>query len=365
MPIGVSDPIRLMIVSDAWHPQLNGVVRTLENVAFELRAMGHDVAFVTPDLFKTIPCPTYSEIRLALKPGRRVAALIDDFAPTAIHIATEGPLGMAARRYCRTHRFPFTTSFHTRFPDYVEARFGLPARWFYALLRRFHDAAARTLVATPNLRDEMAARGFKNLALWGRGVDIAMFRPRNKDFLDLPRPIFLCVGRVAVEKNLPAFLSLDLPGTKLVVGGGPGLGAMRRRFPEVVFAGPKEGDELARIYAAADVFVFPSRTDTFGNVILESLASGVPVAAFPVTGPRDVIGDAPVGALNEDLQAAALEALTIAPAACRAFACKQSWRASAEQFLAAVVLFNTPFVKRIRPRRVAPLSLKRSKTQVW
>jgi len=348
--------IRLLIVSDAWHPQLNGVVRTLDNLAFELRALGHDVAFVTPDLFTTLPCPTYPEIRLALRPARRIAALIEDFAPTAIHIATEGPLGLAARRYCRKHRFPFTTSFHTRFPDYVAARFGLPARWFYALLRGFHDAAARTLVATPNLRDEMAARGFRNLALWGRGVDIALFRPRDKGFLDLPRPIFLCVSRIAVEKNLPAFLSLDLPGTKLVVGGGPGLGAMRRRFPDVVFVGPKEGDELARYYAAADVFVFPSRTDTFGNVILESLASGVPVAAFPVTGPRDVIGDAAVGALDEDLRTAALRALTVSPADCRAFACKQSWRASAEQFLAAIVPFNTPFERHPRPQRPFPLA---------
>jgi glycosyltransferase involved in cell wall biosynthesis len=351
--------IRLLIVSDAWRPQLNGVVRTLENLAFELRAMGHEVDFVTPDLFKTIPCPTYPEIRLALLPGRRVARLIDEFAPTAIHIATEGPLGMAARRYCLKHQVPFTTSFHTRFPDYLAARFNLPASWFYAMLRHFHDSAARTLVATPNLRDEMAARGFKNLALWGRGVDIAMFRPRDKSFLDLPRPIFLCVGRVAVEKNLPAFLSLDLPGTKLIVGGGPGLAPMRRRYPDVVFVGPKEGEELARYYAAADVFVFPSLTDTFGNVVLESLASGVPVAAFPVTGPRDVIGDAPVGALDNDLQAAALRALDVSPAACRTFACAQSWRTSAEQFLAAIVPFNKPFSKQPRTPRLASIRARR------
>jgi len=228
------------------------------------------------------------------------------------------------------------------------------------MLRCFHDSAARTLVATPNLRNEMAGRGFKNLALWGRGVDIAMFRPRSKDFLTLPRPIFLCVGRVAVEKNLPAFLSLDLPGTKLIVGGGPLLSNFRRRYPDVVFAGPKEGEELARYYAAADVFVFPSRTDTFGNVVLESLASGVPVAAFPVTGPRDVIGDAPVGALDEDLQAAALRALTIAPVACRTFACRQSWRASAEQFLAAIVPFNKPFLKQPRPGRLVSMRTRRS-----
>jgi glycosyltransferase involved in cell wall biosynthesis len=352
--------IRLLIVSDAWRPQLNGVVRTLENLAFELRAMGHDVEFITPDLFTTIPCPTYPEIRLALMPSRRVAKLIEEFAPTAIHVATEGPLGMAARRYCRKNRIPFTTSFHTRFPDYIAERFKLPASWFYAMLRRFHDAAARTLVATPNLRDEMAGRGFKNLALWGRGVDIAMFRPRSKDFLDLPRPIFLCVGRVAVEKNLHAFLSLDLPGTKLIVGGGPLLPTFRRRYPDVVFTGPKEGEELARYYAAADVFVFPSLTDTFGNVVLESLASGVPVAAFPVTGPRDVIGDAPVGALDKDLRAAALKALTISPADCRAFACRQSWRASAEQFLAAIVPFNKPFLKQPRPGRLVSMRARRS-----
>jgi glycosyltransferase involved in cell wall biosynthesis len=342
--------IRALIVTDAWRPQLNGVVRTLENVSSELRIMGHEVAFITPDLFRTIPCPTYPEIRLALLPSRKVAKMIVDFRPNAIHIATEGPLGMAARRYCLKHRLPFTTSFHTRFPDYLAARFHLPARWFYAALRRFHDAAARTLVATPNLRDEMTARGFENLALWGRGVDVKLFCPRSKDFLDLPRPIFLCVGRVAVEKNLPAFLSLDLPGTKLVVGGGPLLGVFRRKFPDVVFAGAKEGEELARYYAAADVFVFPSLTDTFGNVVLESLASGVPVAAFPVTGPRDVIGDSTVGVLDKDLGAAALRALAIPPAACRSFACRYSWRASAEQFLTGMVPFANPFEKPLKDR---------------
>jgi len=342
--------LRILIVSDAWHPQVNGVVRTLETVAGELRVMGHEVGFITPDRFRTIPCPTYPEIRLALFPGRRLARMIRDFAPGAIHIATEGPLGIAARRYCLKHGIPFTTSFHTRFPDYLAARFGLPASWFYAWLRRFHGAAARTLVATPNLRDEMASRGFVKLALWGRGVDLMLFRPQPKEFLDLPRPVFLYVGRVAVEKNLPAFLSLDLPGSKIVVGGGPGLGAMRRRHPETLFVGPKEGDELARYYAAADVFVFPSRTDTFGNVILESLASGVPVAAFPVTGPRDVIGDSLVGVLDEDLRSAALRALAIPGPACRTFAQRHSWRASAEQFLAAMAPIAAPFTAAKPPR---------------
>jgi glycosyltransferase involved in cell wall biosynthesis len=347
--------LRILIVSDAWHPQVNGVVRTLDTVAGELRVMGHEVGFITPDRFRSVPCPTYPEIRLALFPGRRVAQMIRDFAPSAIHIATEGPLGIAARRYCQKRAIPFTTSFHTRFPDYLAARFGLPEEWFYAWLRRFHGAAARTLLATPALREEMASRGFTNLALWGRGVDLALFRPRPKNFLDLPRPIFLYVGRVAVEKNLPAFLSLDLPGTKVVVGGGPGLGVMRKRHPETLFVGSKEGEELARYYAAADVFVFPSRTDTFGNVILESLASGVPVAAFPVTGPRDVIGDSPVGVLDEDLRSAALRAVSIPGPACRAFAQKHSWRASAEQFLEAMAPIAAPMptVKRPPLARIA------------
>ncbi|MGE0745013.1 MAG: glycosyltransferase family 4 protein [Rhodospirillales bacterium] len=325
--------MRILIVTDAWHPQVNGVVRTIETVTGCLRAMGHAVEMVTPAGFTTIPCPTYPEIRLAIGARCGVARAVDAFRPEAIHVATEGPLGLAARALCRRRGVPFTTSFHTRFPEYVHARIRFPVAWSYALVRRFHNAAARTMVATETLRRELAGRGFGTMALWGRGVDETLFRPRAEPVLDLPRPVFLYVGRVAVEKNVEDFLRLELPGTKVVVGDGPQLERCRARYPAVRFLGAKSGDDLARHYAAADAFVFPSRTDTFGNVILEALASGVPVAAYPVAGPQDVIGNAPVGALDDDLRAAALRALAIPREACRAFALTRTWRASAEQFL--------------------------------
>lgn len=333
--------MRIQIASDAWRPQVNGVVRTLETMETELRAMGHEVDYVTPDRFVTLPCPTYPEIRLALLPRRRVTGMIDSFQPAAIHISTEGPLGHAVRRYCLSRRLPFTTAFHTRFPEYIHARARIPLTATYAVLRRFHAPATRMMVATPSLRDELARRGFRNLAFWGRGVDLELFRPGPKDALAGPRPAWLYVGRVAVEKNVEAFLALDLPGAKHVVGDGPQLAELRRRHPEVRFHGAKHGAELARCYAGADVFVFPSLTDTFGLVLLEALACGVPVAAYPVTGPLDVIGDAPVGVLDHDLAAAARRALQIDPGLCRAFAERHSWRASAEQFLANLAPFPT------------------------
>ena len=332
--------LRIQIVSDAWRPQVNGVVRTLETVAGELRGMGCEVDFITPDRFRTFPCPTYPEIRLAVLPQRRLARFIDGYQPAAIHIATEGPLGHAARRYCLRRGLPFTTAFHTRFPEYVQARSGVPVALTYAVLRRFHRPAARIMVATPSLRSELERRGFRNLAMWGRGVDLELFRPRPKTALPGPRPAWLYVGRVAVEKNIRAFLALDLPGTKHIVGDGPMLEELRRRHPEAQFHGARHGEALAAAYAAADVFVFPSLTDTFGLVLLEALASGVPVAAYPVTGPRDVIGDAPVGALDADLGRAARRALEADPAACRAFAERHSWRASAEQFLGNLAPFE-------------------------
>jgi glycosyltransferase involved in cell wall biosynthesis len=325
--------LRIAIVSDAWFPQVNGVVRTLSTVARELEAMGHAVLVVSPDRFETVPCPTYPEIRLALLPGRRLRALLDGFAPDALHVATEGPLGWAARALARRRGWPFTTSFHTKFPDYIAARTALPASWGYRVLRRFHGAAAATMVATPSLAGELEARGFGNLRRWSRGVDTTLFRPRPKTFLDAPRPISMFVGRVAVEKNIEAFLELDLEGTKYVVGDGPSAAALRRRYPAVRFTGYKSGEELARHMAAADVFVFPSRTDTFGLVLLEALASGVPVAAYPATGPRDIIDGRPVGALDSDLGRAARAALGCPAEACRAHALTYSWRASAEQFL--------------------------------
>ena len=326
---------RILIVSDAWTPQVNGVVRTLRTVADEMRAMGKTVEIIGPDRFATVPMPSYPEIRLALFPRRRLAQLIDDFAPDALHIATEGPLGMAARAYARRRKIAFTTAFHTRFAEYLQARTKIPLRLTYAWLRRFHGAGAGVMVATQSLRDELIARGFKDVRAWSRGVDLEAFHPEPKEDWNLPRPIFVYVGRVAVEKNLRAFLDLDLPGSKLVVGDGPQRKALEREYPDAHFAGARHGAALAAAYAGADVFVFPSRTDTFGLVVLEALASGLPVAAYPVTGPLDILSESPVpvGALNEDLRQAALDALKIDRAACRPYAETYSWSACAQRFL--------------------------------
>jgi glycosyltransferase involved in cell wall biosynthesis len=327
-------PMRILITTDAWAPQVNGVVRTLETLGKELVRLGHDVRFVTPDGFRTIPMPTYPEIKLALFARRAVGRVIDTFKPDAIHIATEGPLGLATRRNCMRRGISFTTSFHTRFPEYIHARFGVPTAWPYAGLRWFHGPATAVMVATRTLERDLTARGFKNLRPWSRGVDTDLFKPAAKDWLDLPRPVFLYVGRVAIEKSVEEFLKLDLPGSKLIVGDGPQLAELRARYPQAHFAGPKFGAELARYYGASDVFVFPSRTDTFGLVVLEALASGLPVAAHPVQGPIDIIGgNETVGALDEDLQRAALRALQISPQACRSFAMNFSWEACTRQFL--------------------------------
>jgi len=328
--------MRIAIVSDAWLPQINGVVRTLDTVRAKLAAAGHEFLVVGPDRFKTLPCPTYPEIRLALLPARAVKRLLDDFAPDSIHIATEGPLGLAARRYCLSRDLAFTTSFHTKFAEYLHARTRFPVSWSYAWLRRFHAASKRIMVATPSLETELLEHGFDHLARWSRGVDTTLFRPRADtlpDLARLKRPIWLYVGRVAVEKNIGAFLDLALDGTKLVVGDGPQLNHLKRKYPDVHFAGAHHGEALARHYAAADVFVFPSRTDTFGLVLLEALASGLPVAAYPVTGPLDVIDGAPVGVLDDDLAGAARRALALSRDACRSHALNYSWDASATQFL--------------------------------
>jgi glycosyltransferase involved in cell wall biosynthesis len=333
--------VRIALVSDAWTPQVNGVVRTLEMVVAEVRAAGHVVQTVTPDRFRTIPCPTYPEIRLSLKPRRRVEATIAQFGADAIHIATEGPLGIAARAFCLARGLTFTTAFHTRFPEYVAARFGVPARWTYAWLRRFHAPSQGIMVASESIRRELAGRGFGRLRPWSRGVDETLFHPRHRreDF-GLPRPIFLFVGRLAIEKNLPAFLDLDLPGSKLVVGDGPLMAQLRRRYPACHFLGERDGEALAQIYASADVFVFPSRTDTFGLVLLEALASGLPVAAFPVSGPLDVIGGSGAGVLDIDLGRAALAALGLSREYCRDHALRYSWAGSAAQFLANLAPFR-------------------------
>lgn len=325
--------MRLLIATDAWHPQVNGVVRTLMSLAQSLRRQGVAVEFLTPDGFPSIPVPTYRCLRLALPTPREIARRIERAAPNAIHIATEGPIGHFVRRYCITRGLPFTTSYTTRFPEYISARFPIPERWTYAALRRFHGAARVTMVSTRSLMTELASRGFDNLGLWTRGVDTDLFAPERAIDLDLPRPRFVSVGRIAVEKNLEAFLALDLPGTKMVIGHGPQEAELRARFPDARFLGQMEGTTLAAHLAAADVFVFPSRTDTFGIVQLEALACGVPVAAFPVTGPKDVIGSKPIGVLSDDLREACLGALQLSRASCRAFALDNTWDNSARQFL--------------------------------
>jgi len=331
-------PLRILIVSDAWFPQVNCVVRTLSIVADHLRACGDTVEVIGPDRFVNLPMPGYAEIRLAVAPGRKLRRLAAAFAPDVVHIATEGPLGWAMRALCRRRGWPFTTAFHTRFPDYLHARTHIPRAWSWAVMRRFHEAGAGTFAATRSLREELAARGFTKLRAWTRGVDLARFRPEPREpWEGLARPVFLYAGRVAVEKNIEAFLALDLPGTKVVVGDGPAREGLRQRFPAAHFTGYRDNGALARSYAGADVFVFPSRTDTFGLVLLEALASGTPVAAFPVTGPRDVITDPRVGALDEDLRAACLRALECDRKACRTHAEAWSWEACAAQFRAALV----------------------------
>jgi glycosyltransferase involved in cell wall biosynthesis len=324
----------VLIATDAWHPQINGVVRTLEALRRAASERGAVIEFLTPEGFPSIKVPTYPGLRCAIPGRREIARRIARVDPDAIHIATEGPIGLAVRRYCLQRCIPFTTSLTTRFAEYVSARVPFPLSWGYAALRSFHSPAAATMVSTPSLLAELQARGFQRLCMWSRGVDTELFHPARALRLDLPRPIFMKVGRIAVEKNLDAFLSLDLPGSKVLIGHGPQEEALRARYPDATFLGAMSGETLAAHLAAADVFVFPSLTDTFGIAQLEALASGVPVAAFPVTGPLDVIGEAPVGALSEDLRQACLDALAVPRMACRAHALGFSWARSAAQFLA-------------------------------
>jgi glycosyltransferase involved in cell wall biosynthesis len=325
--------MRILIATDAWRPQVNGVVRTLTSLARSASALGAEIDFLTPDGFPSLGVPTYPGLRVALPNRREIARRIKAASPDAIHIATEGPIGWAVRAYCRRRKLAFTTSYTTRFPEYIAARSIIPAALSYAVLRHFHAAAAMTMVATPSLEHELSARGFRRLGAWTRGVDTDLFRPDDAAELDLPRPIFMTVGRVAVEKNLEAFLSLNLPGSKVVIGDGPQKAALESRYPQVSFLGEKTGRDLTAHLAAADVFVFPSLTDTFGVVQLEALACGTPVAAFPVTGPVDVIADHPVGILDTDLQSACMRALGMSRESCRNFALERSWENSARQFL--------------------------------
>lgn len=329
--------MKLALVTDAWFPQTNGVVRTLAATVECLQREGVEVRIVSPQDFRTVPCPTYPEIRLALFAGRELARQLDAFAPDAVHIGTEGPLGLAGRRWCLRRGIEFTTAYHTQFPEYIRARAPIPLSVSYAFMRWFHGAARRTLVATPTMQRVLEQHGFTNIARWSRGVDADLFRPRDKQFLSWPRPLWLYFGRVAVEKGIRDFLRLDLPGTKVVVGDGPARPALELEFPEVRFVGYKHGEDLARHVAACDVFVFPSRTDTFGLVLLEAMASGLPVAAFPVTGPVDVVVNGVTGVLDEDLGAAALRCLALDPVRCREHALQYSWQACTRQFMESLV----------------------------
>ncbi len=324
--------MRIVIVTDAWSPQTNGVVNTLRQTILWLEHFGHDVFVVSPRMFRSFACPTYPEIRLALLPYRKLSAWISEFRPEAIHIATEGPLGMAARRYCVSRGLNFTTSYHTQFPQYLRSRFPIPVSLSYRALLWFHSAATHCMVSTQTVRDQLAERGFRNLVHWQRGVDTSLFRPREKDFLDMPRPIAAYMGRVAIEKNIDAFLRMRWHGSKLVIGDGPELPRLKAQYPDAVYVGYRFSEDLARHIAASDVLVFPSLTDTFGLVNLEAMACGVPVAAYPVAGPIDVVEDGVTGALDANLDSAALRALAINPQNCRDRALRSGWDMSSREF---------------------------------
>ncbi|MEE4350031.1 MAG: glycosyltransferase family 1 protein [Pacificimonas sp.] len=336
--------MRITIVTDAWSPQVNGVVRTLQTVKSELEARGDEVDVISPDLFPSFPCPSYPEIRLSLAWSGQLGKRFRRFRPDAIHIATEGPLGMAARRWCTRKALPFTTAYHTQFPDYVSARTGLPASLLWRFERWFHGPAKATLAATPSLRAQLSAEGIGPLLPFGRGVDFSAFPatppPAPAAYAGLAGPIQLYVGRVAVEKNIEAFLETAQPGTKVIVGDGPARAGLQTKYPDAVFLGALHGADLAAAYAHADVFVFPSRTDTFGLVIIEALASGTPVAAYPVQGPIDLVTP-DVGALSEDLDTAIAEALTRDRAVCKAYGRRFTWSAAADEFRSALARFST------------------------
>jgi len=335
--------MHVVIVSDAWYPQRNGVVRVLDSVRKRLLLRGHRVGMISPDLFINTPCPTYPEIRLAMLPGRKVARLLAEWRPDAIHLATEGPLGRAARAWCLRHGVPFTSAYHTKFPQYIAARLPVPLPWLYGVMRDFHAPSRAVLAPSASVHDELTQHGFRNVVHWSHGVDTALFTPRDKALLaHLPRPVHLYVGRVTVEKNLPAFLDLDLPGSKVVVGDGPSRAKLMERYPAAHFLIANGDDELARYYSAADVFVFPSRTDTFGLVMLEALACGTPVAAFPVPGPLDVLGASGAGCLHEDLAIAAREALKVPAELCRTHALTMTWDGVADQFLSYLAPISRP-----------------------
>jgi glycosyltransferase involved in cell wall biosynthesis len=343
--------LRLTLISDAWHPQVNGIVTTIVQLTRAMERRGHRVEVIAPDRFRTYACPGYPDVRLAFLCGPRLRPLIDASEPEAIHLMTEGPVGFAARRYCRWRGLPFTTSFHSYFPEYLKLRAGIPLAVSYGYLRWFHARSAGVMVAADSLAQDLSAKGFSPLVRWRLGVDTELFRPREKGFIRDPRPILMYVGRVAIEKNIEAFLRLDLPGTRYVIGDGPLRKSLEGRYAGVRFLGYRTGEELARYVAAADVLVFPSLTDTFGLVLLEALACGVPVAAYPVPGPRDVILDPRVGVLDGDLRRATLDALALDPADCRRYALQWSWEQSARAFAEQLVPLQS---RRKERRRVFP-----------
>lgn len=332
--------MRMILATDAWAPQINGVVTTLTTMVNRMREKGHVVEVIAAGDYPSIPLPSYPEIKVSVWLGG-LAARIEAFAPDAIHIATEGPIGQLVRRHCLKQGYTFTTSFHTRFPEYIKERLPIPLQWTYPPVRSFHRQAFRTLVPTRSILDDLTGWGFRHMEVWGRGVDTELFNPKNRHELDLPRPIMINVGRVAPEKNLEAFFSLDVPGTKIMVGDGPALPKLKAKYPDVQFVGAKVGLELAGYFGAADVFVFPSRTDTFGIVMIEALSAGTPVAAFPVTGPVDVLEEGVTGVMDEDLAIAIRKALLLDPAVCRQKALERSWDTISEQFLNALMPVNS------------------------
>lgn len=346
--------MRIAIVTDAWEPQVNGVVNTLKATRKQLRANGHAVLMVTPEHMRSYSCPTYPEIRLAYKPYAKVAAALEDFDPDCIHIATEGPMGLAARRFCINRGLDFTTAYHTRFPEYLRARFHLPLALTYRWLKWFHKPAKAVMVPTPRMQDALEKSGFKNVVQWSRGVDTDYFRPGQREEVTQERPLYLYVGRVAVEKNIEAFLEMDLPGAKWVIGDGPMREELEKKYPEVHFLGAKPHDALPAYYSCADVFVFPSRTDTFGLVLIEAMACGVPVAAYPVEGPIDVVAQGKSGVLHEDLMRACFDALNLKRSVVREHALYYSWSAATQQFLTHLhpvrKTDHIPMVRRASPK---------------
>ncbi len=328
----------LLIVTDAAAPQVNGVVRTIGNTKHHFEQMGVKVDLLTPERFRTIACPSYPEIRLSLTTSKSVERVIESFNPDALHVSTEGPLGWATRKIARKRGWNFTTAYHTRFPEYVNARTGIPTPWIYNIFRRFHSASSGVLAPTRTIKDNLLLNGFDRVVEWTHGVDHEIFYPRvQQQPADLHNPIFLYVGRLAIEKNVEAFLKLDLPGQKWVAGEGPLQEDLKRKYPEARYIGVLSQGDLATLYSQADVFVFPSLTDTFGLVMLEAMACGLPVAAFPVAGPIDVIGDSPAGALDHDLQKACLQALSIKRETAIAHAKTYSWETATRQMQDALV----------------------------